>query len=134
MYMKDHYSNKAVPWGMSNNCCSYLRVLLGAHTYSELKLGNYQWQGFFFYLPIGTSSVAFCLPWQNFNLVLRCFLTYFTFLYLNILYCLCVFTLMFFETVWLQFGHWIPIFHELIWFFRVLMKSLCHTLVQISHW
>ncbi len=102
--MKVNYSNKAVPWGISNNCCSYLRVLMGAHTYSELKLGNYQWQGFFSICPLGPVVLLFaCL--LNFNLVLSCYLTYFTFLcYLNILYYLCVFTLMFFETVWLQFA------------------------------
>lgn len=90
MYMKVNYSNKAVPWGMSNNCCSYLRVSMGAHTYSELKLGNYQWQGIFFsfYLPIGTSSVAFCLPWHNFYLVLSCYLTFFTFLLFKYLFSL----------------------------------------------
>ncbi len=31
-------------------------------------------------------------------------------------------------------GHRMPIFHKLIWFFRVLMKSLLHTLVKISQW
>ncbi len=34
----------------------------------------------------------------------------------------------------LQRGHWMPIFHKLVWFFRVFVKGLQHTLVKMPQW